>query len=271
MLSFPNGKINLGLYITDKRPDGYHDIETVFYPIAVKDMVEFIPTKAETSFHPSGLSISGTVENNLCLKAYQLLKGEYPQIPPLQIYLHKIIPMGAGLGGGSADGTFMLQMINDYFGLGIPEQKLIHFALMLGSDCPFFVLNKPVIATGRGEIMEQIELNLSAYSIVIVNPQIHVNTGWAFAQLTPRKPVHNIRQIIQKPVDSWKNVLINDFEKPVFESFPEIQWIKDTLYAKGALYASMSGSGSSVFGIFEKESLRRLDFPAHYFQSIFSL
>ncbi|GAB2819740.1 4-(cytidine 5'-diphospho)-2-C-methyl-D-erythritol kinase [Ferruginibacter profundus] len=256
MLSFPNCKINLGLHILNKREDGFHNLETVFYPVALKDAVEIIPahdTAAPITFTSSGLIVDGNNEDNICSKAYHLLKNDFPGLPAIKMHLHKAIPMGAGLGGGSADGAFVLQLLNKKFNLGLSASQLLHYASLLGSDCPFFIINKPCYATGRGEILEDININLSEYKIALINPGIHVNTGWAFAQLTPALPQQSIKEIIAQPIKTWRQELKNDFEKPVFEKYPVIQNIKETLYASGAVYAAMSGSGSTVFGIFEKE------------------
>ncbi|WP_407520327.1 4-(cytidine 5'-diphospho)-2-C-methyl-D-erythritol kinase [Lacibacter sp. MH-610] len=285
MIVFPNCKINLGLQILNKREDGYHNLATIFYPIGWKDIVEVVRrddgrqttdesktlSEVEGSDHPersrriegsndnnihfssSGLEVAGDPQNNLCIKAYQLLKKDFPSLPPVHMHLHKTIPMGAGLGGGSADGAFTLKLLNEKFQLGLSTQQLINYALQLGSDCPFFILNKPVYATGRGEIMEPVNLDLSAYQFVIVNPGIHVNTGWAFAQLELKNaPRPDLRTIVQQPIHTWKEELINDFEAPVCKAHPETAAIKQQLYDAGALYASMTGSGSTVFGMFEK-------------------
>ncbi|MBN9297169.1 MAG: 4-(cytidine 5'-diphospho)-2-C-methyl-D-erythritol kinase [Filimonas sp.] len=252
MVSFPNCKINLGLHITRKREDGYHDLETVFYPINLKDALEVVTTDGELAFTTSGLTIDGNADSNLCLKAYHLLKADFPQLPSVKMHLHKAIPMGAGMGGGSADGAFTLRLLNSKYNLGLTTEQLIQYALQLGSDCPFFIINKPAYATGRGEVLEEITLDLSAYTFVIVNPGIHVNTGWAFSQLTPTQPKQSIRDIIQQPVETWKDVLVNDFEAAVIKRHPAIGDIKELLYNNGALYASMTGSGSTVFGLFPK-------------------
>jgi 4-diphosphocytidyl-2-C-methyl-D-erythritol kinase len=268
LIVFPNCKINLGLNILGKRTDGYHDLETVFYPIPFNDVLEITQqTNAQSSpeLFLSGTKIDGTTENNLCTRAYQLLKKDFPQLPAAKIYLHKAIPAGAGLGGGSADGAFTLMLMNDKFNLNLSQQQLINYALTLGSDCPFFIVNKPCFAQQRGEVLEQVQLSLSGYKLVIVNPCIHVKTGWAFTQV---KYVSgkDIKNIIQKPVEVWKDRLTNDFESPVFEKFPEIKNIKDRLYMQGALYASMSGSGSTVYGLFKKNADMDFGFfPSHYF------
>ena len=269
MLIFPNCEINLGLNIIRKRTDGYHDLETVFYPVNWQDALEGVKSevKSEASgviFTSSGLTIAGDAQNNLCVKAYDLLKKDFPSLPSIQLHLHKIIPMGAGLGGGSADGAYTLTLINDLCKLGLSKEQLIHHALQLGSDCPFFILNKPCWATGRGENMQEIALDLSAYQFVIVHPHIHVSTAAAFSKITPRLPERSIREIIEQPIETWKHVLLNDFEAGVTAKHPEIRSIKETLYNEGALYASMTGSGSAVFGIFPKHQILNLKFPPGY-------
>jgi 4-diphosphocytidyl-2-C-methyl-D-erythritol kinase len=259
MVIFPNCKINLGLRILRKREDGYHDLETIFYPLGIKDVLEVITstnaetTKANINFHQSGLAIDGDASTNLCVRAFELLRKEFPSLASIEMHLHKNIPLGAGLGGGSADGAFALMLINEKFQLGLSTEKLIDLALQLGSDCPFFIVNSPSYATGRGEFMEPISLNLSAYNFLVVSPGIHVSTAKAFSLVKPALPALSLRQIVQKPIADWKNELVNDFEQPVFELHPEIKQIKEELYEAGALYASLTGSGSSVFGIFEKK------------------
>ena len=264
MVSFPNCKINFGLNIVNKRDDGYHDIETFFFPVHLKDSLEIIE-KEKLEFSTSGFSIEGEPEKNLCIKAYDLLKKDFPKLPTVQMHLHKAIPMGAGLGGGSADGALTLKLLNKKFELNLSEKQLINYSLQLGSDCPFFILNKPCFATGRGEILEQTGLDLSGFKILIVHPAIHISTAWAFANINPLKPVKSIKQIIQQSISTWKAELINDFEKPVFEKYPEISKIKDALYDAGAIYASMSGSGSAVYGIFRKADLVSITFAENYF------
>ena len=256
MVVFPNCKINLGLHILNKREDGFHNVETVFYPVALKDALEIISLHDATKdveFNTSGLAVNGAAADNICIKAYTLLKKDFPNLPAVKMHLHKAIPTGAGLGGGSSDGAFTLQLLNKKFNLDGSTAQLLNYAAQLGSDCPFFIINKPCFATGRGEILEEINVDLQAYNIVLVNPGIHVNTGWAFSQLTPALPQKSIQQIIQQPISTWKNELQNDFENPVFEKYPAIKNIKETLYTQGATYAAMSGSGSTVFGIFKKE------------------
>lgn len=263
MVLFPNAKINLGLNVIRKRPDSYHDLETVFYPVNIKDALEVIPS-AEMAFHLSGLPVNGNRDDNLCVKAYQLLKKDFTHLPPVTIYLHKAIPMGAGLGGGSADGAFMLSMLNDKFRLHLTQQQLIDYALQLGSDCPFFIINRPCFAASRGENLLPVEVTLSAYKIVLINPGIHISTKEAFSNLTLEMPEKSIQQIISQHISTWKNELVNDFEINVFQLFPEIKEIKNNLYNAGAIYASMTGSGSTVFGIFEANAELNFSFPDNY-------
>ena len=252
MIQFPNCKINLGLSILAKRADGYHELETVFYPIAVSDALEILPA-ANLTMTQSGIAVPGDPAQNLCLKAYHLLKKDFPALPAVQMHLHKNIPMGAGLGGGSSDGTSTLLILNQQFSLGLNDQQLIDYASQLGSDCPFFVYNKACHATGRGEILTPIHLDLSNYQFLLVHPGVHIATAWAFQQLNPHTKSESIQAIIEKPITDWKNYLINDFEAPVFKAEPTLSAIKDQLYQLGAMYASMSGSGSSLFGIFPKD------------------
>ena len=264
MVIFPNSKINFGLNVVAKRSDGYHDIETIFFPVHLRDALEVIG-KEKFEFSTSGSPVEGETEKNLCIKAYRLLKKDFPNLPAVQMHLHKSIPMGAGLGGGSADGAFTLKLLNKKFELNLSEKQLINYSLQVGSDCPFFILNKPCFATGRGEILEQTGLDLSEFKILIVHPAIHISTAWAFANIKPLKPFRSIKQIIQQPVSTWKDELMNDFEKPVFEKYPEIKNIKDKLYNEGAIYASMSGSGSAVYGIFNNKETFSFSFPKSYF------
>jgi len=254
MISFPNAKINLGLNIVGKRTDGYHNIESCFYPIPWKDSLEVIESKS-FSFNSYGLEIPGTADTNLCVKAYELLQSDY-NLSPIEIHLLKKIPMGAGLGGGSADGAFTLKIISDLFGLKLSEQQLEAYSLQLGSDCPFFIRNEAAIAKGRGEALESIHLDLSEYFLAIHNPGIHVSTREAYAGVTPKQSVLSIEETLSRPPTEWKGVLKNDFEASIFPNHPAIASLKEEMYASGAIYASMTGSGSTVYGIFEKaESL----------------
>lgn len=251
MIQFPNCKINLGLSILAKRADGYHELETVFYPIAVSDALEILPSDKLT-LSQTGIAVPGDPDQNLCLKAYHLLKKDFPSLPSVQMHLHKNIPMGAGLGGGSSDGTSALLILNQQFSLGLNDRQLIDYASQLGSDCPFFVYNKACHATGRGEVLTPIALDLSNYQFLLVHPGKHISTAWAFQQLNPQTKSESIKAIIEKPITEWKDCLINDFEAPVFKAEPTLSEIKSKLYQLGAIYASMSGSGSSLFGIFPK-------------------
>lgn len=273
MIVFPNCKINLGLHILHKRSDGYHDIETVFYPLPLTDSLEIIENRQPQKttgipFSSSGLVIEGKPNSNLCVRAYRLLKQDFPEMHSVRIHLHKVIPAGAGLGGGSADGAFALKVLNEIFHLSLSREQLIAYAAELGSDCPFFIINKPCFAKGRGELLEEVALDLRAYQFVVVNPGIHIDTGRAFLDIVPAIPEKPLKEVIAGPVESWKYELKNDFEKVIFLKHREIVDIKDSLYVQGAVYASMSGSGSTVFGIFPKGKQLQLDFPPHYFVKI---
>jgi len=261
MVIFPNAKINLGLYITEKRADGYHNLATIFYPVPITDIVEFIPAE-DFSFQTSGLTINDNPAANLCIKAYQLLKNTCPQLPPIHLYLHKLIPMGAGLGGGSADGSFVLTHLNAYFSLGLSQTTLLALSLQLGSDCPFFIINTPCFAEGRGELLTPIDLSLKGYWLSVIHPNIHVSTAKAFSGIVPKPAPYHLQEQILLPINTWKDWLHNDFEASIFTQFPEIEAIKQSLYQSGAIYAAMSGSGSAVFGLFEQEP--QLQFPKHY-------
>lgn len=270
MICFPNCKINLGLFVTGKRTDGYHNLETVFYPIAprhlspaerteidsryatvLNDVLEITPAP-ETRLHMSGLAVNGAQEDNLVWKAYHLFKAQYgDRITPIDIHLHKATPMGAGLGGGSADGAYMLRLMNDFYRLNLPKEELAAYALQLGSDCPFFIYNTPQFATSRGEVMEAVNVNLQGYDIRIITPGLHVSTRDAFAQIKPRTAHFDLREISTLPLTEWKHHISNDFETTVFAVHPQLAAIKLQLYNEGALYASMSGTGSAVYGIFK--------------------
>jgi 4-diphosphocytidyl-2-C-methyl-D-erythritol kinase len=270
MIVFPNCKINLGLHIARKRDDRFHDIQTVFYPLQLRDALEIIPNNSSQEpanrtgrLTVSGLPIEGETNNNLCIKAYELLKRDFPQLPGINIYLHKAIPMAAGLGGGSSDGAFMLKLLNEKFTLNLSVEKMLDYSLELGSDCPFFIINKPCYATGRGEMLETIPLNLSNYSWMLVQPGIQINTAWAFGQVTPSTPQRSLREIVLQPAETWKGLLTNDFESPVFKHYPALKEIKEELYASGAIYASMTGSGSCIYGIFPKGKAPHNLFPAY--------
>ena len=250
MISFPNAKINIGLNVVSKRSDGYHNLETIFYPVKLADALELVDAE-KMQFTSSGIEIDGNPENNLVIKAYQLLKTDF-NLPPVKLHLHKIIPFGAGLGGGSADAAFTLKMLNNHFNLKVSSKKLQQYTAQIGADCPFFIENHPVFATGTGDQFQSVNLDLSAYEILIIKPDILVSTPEAFKNIVPQKPSFNLKDIEKLPIEEWRNFVKNDFEKSVFAKYPEIEKLKNRLYEIGAAYASMSGSGSALFGIFSK-------------------
>jgi 4-diphosphocytidyl-2-C-methyl-D-erythritol kinase len=252
MVVFPHCKINLGLHVIAKREDGYHNIETCFYPIPWTDILEIIPSR-EFSFTSSGTVIPGKEENNLCIRAYHLLQTQC-DLTPVKIHLHKVLPTGAGLGGGSSDATFTLRLLNSVFDLNLNKDQLREFASQLGSDCAFFIDDQPMLGSGRGEQLEELPLSLNGYYMILVKPDIHVATADAYSGVRPHLPTSGLSEILKRPITEWKECLINDFEKSVFEKYPAIELIKKELYKQGALYASMSGSGSSVFGIFQSHT-----------------
>ena len=264
MVCFPNAKINIGLHVTAKRLDGFRDIETIFFPIQLSDVLEFIPTKSdETSIKISGVELNIANKDNICYKAYQLLSEEY-SMPKIEILLHKIIPSGAGLGGGSADAAFLLKELNGFFQLNISVQKLEELAVKLGSDCPFFINNQPVFAYGRGEKFQEIHLDLSDYYIYLVKPDVFVSTADAYAGVKPTKPGHSLKELINKPLEEWKDFIFNDFETSIFKKHHLLNEIKNALYRQGAVYSAMSGSGSSIYGIFRDEPEENFDFNNHF-------
>jgi 4-diphosphocytidyl-2-C-methyl-D-erythritol kinase len=250
MINFPNAKINIGLNITERRPDGYHNLETIFYPVKINDALEVIEA-AELSFESSGLDIPGRMEDNLCVKGYHLLKKDF-DIPPVKIHLHKNIPIGAGLGGGSADAAFFIRLMNDKFDLGLTVNQQLNYARKLGADCAFFIENKPVFAFEKGDEFETIKLDLSGYAIALVMPDVHISTAEAYGGVKPVLVKESLLDLIYEPIEEWKNFIKNDFESNIFKNHVEIRGVKAALYEAGAIYASMSGSGASVFGIFDK-------------------
>ncbi len=250
MIAFANAKINIGLQVLSRRDDGYHQLETVFYPLKIYDVLEMVEAR-DIRFNPSGMAIPDDGKDNLCLRAYRLLKEDY-DLPPVHIYLHKTIPIGAGLGGGSADAAFLLTLMNDLFGLGLRDPQLVGYARRLGADCAFFIRNTPVLATGIGDIFEDIEVDLSGYHLVLVKPPVHVSTAEAYRAVTPDPAGRQLKSAITHPVPAWRDAIVNDFEPGVFAIHPEIAAVKESLYENGALFASMSGSGSSVYGLFSK-------------------
>ena len=251
MISFANAKINLGLSVTEKRQDGYHNIETIFYPVQLYDVLEFNEA-SDFAFETYGIDIPENGDN-LCTKAFNLLKSDYPDIRPVHIKLLKNIPVGAGLGGGSSDAAFVLKALNELNSLGLNSIQLQDYASKLGADCAFFIDNKPLFAEGIGTTFSEVEVDLSNYFIAIIKPDIHISTAEAYASITPQIPKVDLKRAIQLPIQEWKYHITNDFELGIFEKYPLIQDIKRKLYEKGALYACMSGSGSSVFGIFEEK------------------
>jgi 4-diphosphocytidyl-2-C-methyl-D-erythritol kinase len=263
MVGFPNAKINLGLYVTSKRSDGYHDLVSCFYPVGWEEALELIPSSS-FSFSTSGLNVPGDSVSNLVVKAYELMQQKY-NIPSTAIHLHKTIPMGAGLGGGSADAAMTLLLLNQLYELSLSQEELINFSAQIGSDCAFFIHNTPCIATSKGEVLHPISLSLKGYSILILHPGIHISTQQAYAGVKPRPIDFNIKALLQKEPAAWKDKLINQFEEHLFTSFPEVAQIKQKLYDAGAAYASMSGSGSAVYGIFkEGMDLEKIEWPEYY-------
>jgi 4-diphosphocytidyl-2-C-methyl-D-erythritol kinase len=265
MLSFPNAKINLGLNIISKRADGFHNIETIFYPLSLCDVLEIVPSP-DYKFHfsASGIPIDGKQENNLCIKAYNLLKNQF-QLPSVHIFLHKVIPSGAGLGGGSSDAASMLLMLNTMFALGIEQPQLIKFAAELGSDCAFFIRNEPLFAYKRGDVFKKTDISLSGYSVIIVKPTFSVNTAFAYSLVENITKKTSLLEIISHPVETWKGELTNDFENIIFGKHPELELIKHKLYKAGAIYSALSGSGSAIFGVFRSTP----DHPERMFPDCF--
>lgn len=250
MVSFPPCKINLGLRIIRKRSDGYHDLETCFLQIGWTDILEIVISDT-FSFSSSGLLVSGSVADNLCVKAYELLRKDFA-LKPVSIHLHKVIPMGAGLGGGSSDAAHALNILNHIFNLHLSAEKLAEYAAQLGSDCSFFLHQQPMIGTGRGEVLHPVALNTQGLYVAIVKPSVHVSTAEAYQGVVPGSQKESIESVLALPVSQWRNKLINDFELSVMKQHPIIAEVKENLYRLGALYAAMSGSGSAVFGIFNK-------------------
>lgn len=258
MLTFPNAKINIGLNIIEKRMDGYHSIESVFYPVGLCDALEVIenndPTNERIIFTSSGIEIPGNANDNLCWFAYHLVAADY-HLPNVKVHLHKHIPIGAGLGGGSADAAFFIRLLNDKFDLGISWGEMHNYARQLGSDCSFFISNKPAFAEGRGDQYESMKLDLSKYHIALIYPNIHIHTAKAYSGVTPKHPARSLENdILNLPIEQWKDFIHNDFEDSIFPQFPEIKKIKEQLYSLGAEYAAMSGSGSTVYGIFKNKT-----------------
>lgn len=266
MIVYPNAKINIGLNVVEKRPDGYHNLETVFYPIKLQDALEIKTIESNVpscgySLKVSGTLLDGSPDDNLVVKAYKLLKKEF-DLPPVNMYLYKHIPTGAGLGGGSSDAAYALKVLNEKYSLSLSDERLEAYAAEIGADCAFFIKNNPVFATGIGNIFSDIKLNLTGMTLVLVKPDIFVSTRDAYSNINPSAPKVSLKDLLSEPVTSWKDTVFNDFEKSVFPKYPEIAAIKDKLYDMGAVYASMSGSGSSVYGIFEN--------PVEYIEETFA-
>jgi 4-diphosphocytidyl-2-C-methyl-D-erythritol kinase len=252
MVAFPPCKINLGLNVLHRRTDGYHDIETCFYPLPRTDILEVVPA-SEFRFELTGISIPGAGDDNLCVRAYNMLKADH-SLPPAAIYLHKMIPAGSGLGGGSSDGTATLQLLNKVFDLKLTDADLAGYAGRLGSDCPFFLFNQPMIGSGRGEQLSPVRVSLNGKYVVVVRPDIHVSTQSAYQAVVPRTPEVDVRRIVEGlPPEEWREHLTNQFEAFVMSKYPVIGRVREDLYQAGAFYASMSGSGSAVFGLFNME------------------
>lgn len=253
MITHPNCKINLGLHVVCRRPDGYHDLQTIFVPVPLCDELEIVPA-SQFAFHQEGIAIDGPMDDNLCVKAYRLMMSHYPDVGPVAMRLNKQIPFGAGLGGGSSDAAFVLVMLRSLFHIEVSDQRLEQLAAQIGADCPFFIRNVAAYATGIGDILEPIHLDLSGYKMVLLKPSDAVSTREAYGGIRPNavdRP--DLRQAVNRPIDEWKDLIVNDFEATVFPLHPRIAFLKDFLYRQGALYAAMSGSGSTLFGLFDKD------------------
>ena len=267
MICFPNAKINLGLNIVSRRNDGFHNLETIFYPINLKDGLEIINSESQEQyqFFQTGIKIDGDPSTNIVIKALELIKNHSKiNIPNIDIHLLKKIPTGAGLGGGSSDAAFMLKLLNEAYNLDIPSNELIELALQIGADCPFFLYNKPAFASGIGNQLEPIDLDLSGMYLLIVKPDVFISTKEAYSMVSPKSPTLSLKEIVTRPLYEWKELMKNDFEDPIFKKYPQICKIKQQLYELGATYASMSGSGSSLYGIFNKKPHFQKLFNNHY-------
>ena len=276
MITFPQAKINLGLNVVERRADGYHNLETVFYPVPLCDALEVqvmderFPSEFDCDLKVTGIAVDGDEQRNLVVRAYQLLKQEFPHLPRVHAHLHKGIPTQAGMGGGSSDCAAMLTLLNQEFELGLTKEELIRRAAMLGADCAFFVLNTPAYAEGIGERLQPISLSLRGWYLAVVRPDIPVPTKEAFALITPKHPEINCREVVRRPVEEWREALVNDFEQSVFALHPEIGQVKEQLYKLGAVYSAMSGSGSAVFGLFHEEP-SLADFASDMFTKVVKL
>lgn len=255
MITFPCCKINLGLDIVSKRPDGYHNLETLFYPIPLEDALEITinnaPDAPDYTFTMHNARFEGDADDNLVVKAYKILAAHH-KLPKVTMSLYKNIPTGAGLGGGSSDAAYALTMLNEIAALGLSDEQLEEYAARIGADCAFFIKCRPAFATGIGNILSATDCSLAGYHIVLVKPHLHISTKEAYSLVLPARPVVPLSDIIQRPINMWASSMKNDFERSAFAKYPQMQTIKDELYRMGALYASMSGSGSSFYGIFEQ-------------------
>ena len=268
MITFPVAKINLGLNFVEKRSDGYHNLQTVFYPVPIKDALEVqvmdegFPSDVDCDLKTTNIPIEGDEQRNLVVRAYQLLKSDFPTLPRIHAHLWKGIPTQAGMGGGSSDCAYMIRLLNDLFALGLSDEQMIQYAARLGADCPFFIVSRPCYAEGIGERLQPISLDLSGWHIGVVRPDIPVPTKEAFSRIHPHYPAKNCRDVVLQPVETWRDDLVNDFEESVFALHPEIGQVKEQLYKMGATYAAMSGSGSALFGLFqERPDMLRQTFP----------
>ena len=270
MITFPIAKINLGLNVVERRPDGYHNLETVFFPVQLKDalevqvMDETFPSPYDCDLKVTNIDIEGDEQRNLVVRAYNLLKQDFPQMPRVHAHLYKAIPTQAGMGGGSSDCAAMLLLLNEQFALGLSQQQLIDYAAKLGADCPIFILNHPAYAEGIGERLQPIDLSLKGYYLAVVRPNIPVPTKEAFSRIVPHKPTKNCLEVVRQPIETWRAELVNDFEESVFALHPEIGAVKQRLYDLGAVYAAMSGSGSALFGIFKAKPSLEGEFEGLY-------
>ena len=266
MTVFPIAKINLGLKVVDKRPDGYHNLQTVFYPVGIKDALEIhpmdeaFPSSVDCDLKVTNFHIEGDEQNNLVVRAYQLLKADFPQLPRIHAHLWKGIPTQAGMGGGSSDCAYTILLLNDMFQLQLTQQQMIGYAARLGADCPFFIHSAPCYAEGIGEMLQPIGLDLGQWHIAIVRPDVPVSTREAFSLIHPHYPECCCRDIVTQPVETWRELLVNDFEESVFAIHPELADVKQRLYELGAVYAAMSGSGSALFGLFRED----VDLAPHF-------
>lgn len=253
MIAFPNAKINLGLYVERRREDGYHDISTVFYPIPLTDIVEVV-LASKTVLRTFGNPVNCNPEKNLVMKAYRLLEREF-SLPPVEICLYKRIPDGAGLGGGSSDASSVLKIVNELFDLHLSNEALAERAAIIGADCPFFIYNRPMAARGIGNLFSEVQVDLSGLTLVVVKPDVSVPTALAYSHVVPRLPEHQIEQVLSMPIEDWKAFLENNFEESVFTVYPELGGLKQKMYEAGAVYASMSGSGSAMYALFRNDNM----------------